>query len=99
MVPNADLTTLGVNDLRRLFGDGDLRPEELMTALLQRIESMDRSGPAIRSIIQVNPDAAEEARTCERDEGRPLHGIPILVKDNIDTQDAMLTTAGSVALQ
>ena len=71
---------------------------------LRRIEEIDRSGPALRSVIEVNPDAlaiadaldAERRATGPRG---PLHGIPVLIKDNIDTADRMLTTAGSLALE
>jgi amidase len=70
---------------------------------LTRIEALDRSGPALRSVIEVNPDALAIAEGLDRERkagrGRgPLHGIPVLVKDNIDTADRMATTAGSLAL-
>src|SRR3712207_6046917 len=68
-----------------------------------RIEEVDRRGPAVNSIIEINPDALAiaEARDAERRAGRvrgPLHGIPVLLKDNIDTADRMRTSAGSLAL-
>ncbi len=70
---------------------------------LARIEAIDRRGPAINSVIEVNPDALAiaELRDRERRDGRtrgPLHGIPVLLKDNIDTADRMRTSAGSLAL-
>ena len=70
---------------------------------LARIDQIDRRGPAINSVIEVNPDALAiaDARDQERREGRvrgPLHGIPVLLKDNIDTADKMRTSAGSLAL-
>jgi amidase len=76
---------------------------ELVRAYLQRIATLDRSGPTLRSVIEVNPDAVDIAAALDRDRaggvGRgPLHGIPILLKDNIDTADRMQTTAGSLAL-
>jgi amidase len=70
---------------------------------LARIEAIDRSGPSINCVIEVNPDALAIARRldAERRAGQirgPLHGIPIVIKDNIDTADRMMTTAGSLAL-
>ena len=70
---------------------------------LSRIEAIDKSGPALNSVIEVNPDAVEIAESLDRERkekgGRgPLHGIPLLIKDNIDTADKMMTTAGSLAL-
>jgi amidase len=69
-----------------------------------RIESLDQAGPRVNSVIEINPDALAIAdeRDRERREGRirgSLHGIPILIKDNIDTHDRMQTTAGSIALE
>ncbi len=82
---------------------GRVTSEALVAAYLQRIEMLDRSGPALNSVLAVNPDAAAQARSLddERRAGRvrgPLHGIPILIKDNIETRDPMPTTAGSLAL-
>ncbi len=70
---------------------------------LERIDAIDRVGPSLRSVIEINPDWEEIADRLdgERRDGRergPLHGLPVLVKDNIDTGDRMLTTAGSLAL-
>ena len=70
---------------------------------LARIEAVDKSGPAVNSVIEVNPDAAEIAESLDRERKEkgargPLHGIPVLIKDNIDTADKMMTTAGSLAL-
>lgn len=75
----------------------------LVEGYLARIEALDRSGPTLRSVIETNPDALAIADSldAERRAGRvrgPLHGIPILLKDNIDTGDRMQTTAGSLAL-
>jgi amidase len=71
---------------------------------LERINAVDKNGPHLNSVIQLNPDALEIAETLdgERQAGKvrgPLHGIPILIKDNIDTHDQMQTTAGSLALE
>src|SRR5207253_8392351 len=68
-----------------------------------RIEQIDRGGPKLNSVIQINPDALAIARELDRElkikgSRGPLHGIPVLIKDNIDTHDRMMTTAGSLAL-
>jgi amidase len=70
---------------------------------LERIEEIDRKGPALRSVIETNPDALAIARALDKERKSkgargPLHGIPVLLKDNIDTHDRMMTTAGSLAL-
>src|SRR6185436_14206840 len=70
---------------------------------LERVERIDRRGPALNSVIETNPDALSIAEGLDRERkaGRvrgPLHGIPVLIKDNIDTSDKMMTTAGSLAL-
>jgi amidase len=70
---------------------------------LERIEQIDRGGPAINSIIEINPDALAIAEALDKERKAkgprgPMHGIPVLLKDNIDTGDRMMTTAGSLAL-
>src|SRR4051794_12786816 len=82
---------------------GALTSHALVQAYLDRIERIDRAGPTLRSIIEINPDALVIAEQLdkERIQGQlrgPLHGIPIVVKDNVDTGDRMQTTAGSLAL-
>lgn len=82
---------------------GTLDSSQLTKQLLQRIEQIDRSGPTLRAVIETNPDVLQMARTLDAaragDKQRgPLYGIPVLLKDNIDTGDRMLTTAGSLAL-
>lgn len=82
---------------------GRIDSRGLVRAYLDRIERVDRSGPTLRAILEVNPDAESIAieRDAERRAGKlrgPLHGIPIVLKDNIDTADGMHTTAGSLAL-
>jgi amidase len=76
----------------------------LVERCLERIEALDRRGPTLRAMLALNPDALSIAARCdaERAAGRslgPLHGIPIVIKDNIDTGDRMPTTAGSLALE
>ena len=71
--------------------------------ILDRIEQIDKNGPKLNSVIEINPEALEIAKELdlERKSGKvrsPLHGIPVLIKDNIDTADKMATSAGSLAL-
>jgi amidase len=92
-----------IAELGSMLAAGELTARALADAYLDRIEEVDRGGPELRSVIQVNPDALElaDALDRERREGRvrgPLHGIPVVVKDNLDTADGMRTTAGSLAL-
>ena len=84
--------------------EGQATSVEITRAYLARIAAMDRAGPALHSVIAINPDALAQAATldAERKAGHvrgPLHGIPILIKDNIETADPMPTTAGSLALK
>lgn len=70
---------------------------------LERVEEIDKSGPAINSIIEINPDALAIAEALDKERKAkgprgPMHGIPVLIKDNIDTGDRMMTTAGSLAM-
>jgi amidase len=83
---------------------GRYTSHQIVQMYLDRIEAIDRSGPTLRSVIEVNPDAlaiadALDAERKEKGPRGPLHGIPILIKDNIDTGDKMMTTAGSLALE
>ncbi len=91
-------------ELQRKMSSGELTARSISESYLERIEQLDRQGPAIHAVIELNPDvlAIAEARDEERKAGKtrgPLHGIPILIKDNIDTHDRMQTTAGSLALE
>ena len=95
----ASLQSLGAEMQR-----GSLTAEETTSLYLQRIEELDRKGPAVRSVIEINPDALSIARGLDRERKLkgprgPLHGIPVVIKDNIDTADKMQTTAGSLALE
>ena len=93
-------------DIRRLqdwMAVGRHTSTSLTKLYLDRIRALDQAGPTVNSIIELNPDAAAIAaeRDRERSAGRlrgPLHGVPIVIKDNIDTADRMMTTAGSLAL-
>ncbi|MEJ6625588.1 MAG: amidase family protein, partial [Flavobacteriaceae bacterium] len=93
-------------DIRKLssgYASGEYTITDVTQAYLNRIERIDRTGPTLRSIIEVNPDALAIANELDAElaAGKrrgPLHGIPIVLKDNIDTHDKMATTAGSRAL-
>ena len=94
---------LSVVQLQEAMTRGDFSSAELVSHLLARIEAIDRNGPQLRSVIEINPDALAIATALddERRAGRtrgPLHGIPVVLKANIDTGDRMATTAGSLAL-
>ncbi len=98
-----ELDEISVSQLRARLLDRSLSCEQLAELYLQRMEAVDSSGPALRSVIEVNPDALPIAKSLDaelRQKGPrgPLHGIPILLKDNIETGDKMQTTAGSLAL-
>ena len=93
-----------IQDLQTLQNNGVQTARSLVEGYLQRIEQVDKNGPALNLVIEINPDALSIAAELdlERQAGKtrgPLHGIPILIKDNIDTADRMTTTAGSLALQ
>jgi amidase len=93
-----------IKELRRRMAAGELTSRALTEAYLARIEALDRSGPKVNSVIETNPDALAIAEDLDRERmaGKirgPLHGIPILIKDNIDTHDRMQTTSGSLALE
>jgi amidase len=98
-----DIEERSLADLHTDLTTGRVTAESLVTAYLARIERIDRSGPALASVIELNPEALEIARALDaerRSKGPrgPLHGVPILIKDNIATRDRMQTTAGSLAL-
>ncbi len=89
--------------LKAGFQNGDFTIEEVTQAYIDRINEIDKNGPGLNSIIQVNPDAMSIARELDEalkngDIRGPLHGIPVVLKDNIDTHDKMPTTAGSRAM-
>lgn len=98
-----DLNEATVAQLQAMMTSGELTSVELTRFYLQRIERLDQDGPTVNSVIEVNPDALAIARQSDEERGRgqvrgPLHGIPVLLKDNINTGDRMQTTAGSFAL-
>jgi amidase len=98
-----DLDTATIADVNAAFTKGTLTSERLVQMFLARIDAYDRKGPSLHAIITVNPKALETARALDAERKAkgprsPLHGIPIVIKDNIDTAD-MPTTGGSVMLE
>jgi amidase len=92
-----------VAELQDALSAGRYTSRRLVDLYLQRIAQIDAAGPRLRSVIEVNPDATSIADALDAERKAkgprgPLHGIPVLIKDNIDTGDKMLTTAGSLAL-
>ena len=100
---NFELDEMTVSQLQEKMEKGTYTSAQITQLYLDRIEAIDKNGPKLNSIIEVNPDALSIAKVMdqERKAGKirgPLHGIPVVIKDNIDTQDKMMTTAGSIAL-
>ena len=98
-----ELDELTIDSLQEKLTSGIYSSEKLVEVYLKRIEAIDKKGPTLNSIIEINPDAISIAREMdnERKDGKirgALHGIPIVIKDNIDTADKMQTTAGSLAM-
>ena len=102
--PAFELEEFTIARLQEAMTTGKYTARQLVELYSRRIEAIDRKGPALRAIIEMNPDAIAiaESLDAERKAGNvrgPLHGIPIVIKDNIDTGDRMMTTAGSLALE
>jgi amidase len=102
-VPSFELDEITVDELQQGISSGKYTARSIAEKYLARIEAIDRSGPTLRSVIETNPDALAIADALDKERREhgprgPLHGIPVLIKDNIDTADGMMTTAGSLAL-
>ena len=101
--PAFELEEATVADLQKRMSAGSLTASALTQRYLERIAAIDKRGPALNSVIELNPDALSIAAALDAERKAkgprgPLHGIPVLIKDNIDTADRMMTTAGSLAL-
>ena len=99
-----DVVERSITELTTAMRSGDTTARQVTQQYLDRIAAMDRTGPALHYVIETNPDALSiaDALDAERRAGHvrgPMHGIPVLVKDNIDSADRMTTTAGSLALE
>jgi amidase len=102
-VARFDLEEVTIAELQQRMSSGRETARSLVEKYIARIDELDRRGPELRSVLEINPDARSvaDALDVERRAGHirgPLHGIPVLIKDNIATADRMLTTAGSLAL-
>ena len=102
--PPPDVEEATIADLHDRMQRGELTSEQLVSSYLERIEAIDRDGPNLNSIIEINPDALLTARSLDEEWQEsgprgPMHGIPVVLKANIGTADQMYTTAGSLALK
>jgi amidase len=99
-----ELDEVTIAELQNGMKSGKYSAVSLAKKYLQRIQEIDKQGPTIKSVIEINPDAIAIAAALDRERKEkgssrgPLHGIPVLIKDNIDTADRMMTTAGSLAM-
>jgi amidase len=92
---------LTIGQLQQRMDAGKLSSKALVQDDIVRIRRIDQAGPSLRSVLELNPDASKIATTLDAKHATshgPLYGIPVLLKDNIDTGDRTLTTAGSLAL-
>ena len=103
-IPDFKLNEESISSLQEKMAAGKYSSEQITKLYLDRIDAIDKKGPMLNAVIEINPDAMNIAKAMddERKGGKmrgPLHGVPILIKDNIDTADKMQTTAGSLALE
>ncbi|MCU0457206.1 MAG: amidase [Bacteroidales bacterium] len=101
---NRWLIEMTIQELQQGYRNNDYSVVDVVTAYLDRIAAIDKTGPELNSIIQINPDALLIAEELDKEiaEGKfrgPLHGVPVILKDNIDTGDKMPTTAGATVLR
>jgi amidase len=102
-VPAFELDEISISQLQQGMQSGKFNARAIAENYLARIDAIDKHGPAINSVIETNPDALAIADALDKERREngprgPLHGVPILIKDNIDTADHMMTTAGSLSL-
>lgn len=98
-----ELDEITITELQDGMNSGKYTARSLVESYMQRIEEIDKAGPAVNAVIEMNPGASAIAEQLDQERKAkgprgPLHGIPVLIKDNIDTADGMMTTAGSLAL-
>ena len=103
-IPPFEFDEVTVDGLQRTMESGEHTARSIAQAYIERIEAMDRQGPELRAMIEINPDALDIADELDAERSAsgprgPLHGIPVALKDNLDTHDRMTTTAGSLALE
>jgi amidase len=101
---NFKLNEAGISQIGTALDQGELTCTQVVQLYLDRIQQIDKNGPALNSVIELNPDAIQIAKALDEEltagkKRGPLHGIPIMLKDNIDTAGKMMTTAGSLALE
>jgi amidase len=101
--PSGAVEELSLADIAAAFADGRMTSQQLTQSYLARIDKLDRRGPNLRSVIETNPRALDIASALDaerkaRGSRGPLHGVPVLIKDNVETADHMMSTAGSLAL-
>ena len=102
-IPSFELDETTITDLQEAMKSGKYTARSIAEKYLARIDQIDKQGPAINAIIELNPDALAIADALDKERKEkgprgPLHGVPVLIKDNLDTADKMMTTAGSLAL-
>lgn len=102
--PDDDLAYASIGELQAQMAAGELTAVQLVAYYQERIARLDHSGPLLRSVLALNPNAAADAAALDAERAAkgprgPLHGIPVLIKDNINTQDRLATTGGSLALE
>ncbi len=93
-----------IDQIQEKMENGELTARKIIEDFLNRIQDVDKSGPKVNAIIEINPDALDIADTLDKERKNkkvrgPLHGVPVIIKDNIETADKMMTTAGSLALE
>jgi amidase len=102
-VKDFQLDEVTIDQLQAGMKSGKYTARSITQMYLERIQDVDKQGPTVNSVLELNPDALEIADSLDRERKEkgargPLHGVPLLIKDNIDTADKMMTTAGSLAL-
>ena len=101
LAQNTSVTYASIAQLQQQMDSGTLSSSDLTAQFVKRIQQIDQSGPHLRSVLEVNPDASGIAKKLDEKRTKkhgPLYGIPVMLKDNIDTGDRMQTSAGSLAL-